>query len=590
MNHLSRISICLLLIFIFANIPVSTPELLAAPAARQQEKKSQSSSKKKKTATSKSNASKTPANQSGNNTNAAQEGAQGKAVSNQHKNSLRQFEGQLMYVTNEYANNTAKVLSLGTTFNGSRTVFITVKGNEIDFYDATMHSHQLIKPSQKKVIHYSDITKEGVIVTGDFYDQIYTTFKDDGNITVGNKTYKRNIQTTPTGQTVSYKGDNCNVVNGLMTQYEIGDSPMMEMKAELWAVPQLKVSEVMKYPYYGFDTGSVVKKGIVNIQARIPFVGSMKMQNAFELIGINERPVSSSEMEPPADVVLTIANNNTALYKYNKAHDKALKKAGLKPENKKAKEVKKAISEEWDFAMEWDAYNIKPPKNDFTVWQFAESIVSDNHPSAKIWQDNGNPSPLVFEQRVEAADKDNAYYIPVLLGQLYSIKNDMLQKADEANKRSNTGNVNPGRVSKVDPYTIDLMKVNQMDKTALRNANLSTAEDVQKRIDFIEKYAAKNKTEYIPKEIYDEYVKKETQAFNEGLEKRKEERKEKRDKNNKKYYDEYVRQLKFHASLYTDRDFDWIRKTQRTMKELREESPNIKKSPWESWDGIHDPS
>lgn len=320
------------------------------------------------------------------------------------KNASRQFEGQLMYNIYHFSNKAARVLTFGALQNGPSTMFLTIKGDEIEIYDATNHTHQILKPKDKKAIHYSDITREGIIISGNLYDEIYDQQNKERR--VGDKVYRINKQQTVHDQRVNFKGDDCTVVDELLTQSEDGQSPMMEMRSQLWTVPQLKVSDLLTTSFQGFGTGEVAKKGLINTQLRIPVVGALKMQQAFELMGINERKISDVEMNPPADIMLVTAYSTADLGRYNSKHEKALKKSGRKPKGQKAREIKEKISDEWAFAEDWRSYTLTPPGNELTAWQFAESIVSGlaKNTSNNIWESDGTTSDNVSERQLDSME------------------------------------------------------------------------------------------------------------------------------------------------------------------------------------------
>ena len=323
------------------------------------------------------------------------------------KNASRQFEGQLMYNIYHFSNKAARVLTFGALQNGPSTMFLTIKGDEIEIYDATNHTHQILKPKDKKAIHYSDITREGIIISGDLYDEIYDQQNKERR--VGDKVYRINKQQTVHDQRVNFKGDDCTVVDELLTQSEDGQSPMMEMRSQLWTVPQLKVSDLLTTSFQGFGTGEVAKKGLINTQIRVPVVGALKMQQAFELMGINERKISSGEMNPPADIILVTAYNTADLGRYNSKHEKALKKSGRKPKGQKAREIKEKISDEWAFAEDWRSYTLTPPENELTAWQFAESIASGlaKNTSNNIWESDGTTSDNVSERQLDSMEAES---------------------------------------------------------------------------------------------------------------------------------------------------------------------------------------
>lgn len=556
----------LLALLLCVNLSVYTTEV----EAKQPVKQVQNAKKNKKSPTKKNST------QQSQNTNAVKVNS---TKSHTSRKKARKFEGQLMYVTNEYANKLAKTFSMGLLFNGNRTLFITIKGDEFDIYDATLHQHTIMKPNKKTAIIYSDVTKKGIVISGSDFEKIYDPFYKTGQVTIGDKLFIRDLKDSTDPTVNNFKGDDCKVYQGLITQSEPGNSPMAETRGELWMVPDLTIDKSLSFFFYGFTPAGVVKKGLINYNARVPILGSFKVQQALELIGINERPVKASELEAPANVTLTPATNSLS---FNRAHNKALKKAGLKPKQMKVREVKKAVSEKWDFAYEWDTYTIQPPTNEYTAWQLATDILSLTGNRGNLWLSNGNPSATVFDERDDFAASENAYYIPTLLGRLYSERSNL-----QSHVGGSTGKApkvhKPGKVPHVDPYIVSQLKITAVDESAWRHTAESIAKEWDKRINFVENYAQKNKTNYIPMVIYDKFIAKREAALKKSSDIRKQHRKFASDLSNRTAYNMEVNNISTEAYSSNPIDIKSIRQSQKRLKEIRKKHPEIIKSPWEDW-------
>lgn len=298
----------------------------------------------------------------------------------------REFEGILLYSGYVSMSNLMKWLSFGQGYNGEYLSEVTIKGNKLHIRNKSMHQHLIIDENGNFTL-YCDVSKKGLRGNKNMLDQYYGgieyTNKDNEDFKVS-----RNVL----GKPVEYNGDICKVEQGKMT-----DSNGFESEFEYWYAKDFILPENYKYVFPGFRSPGLMKKGIQHSSSKLPLVGSVNSVAAFELVASTEYPVSDSEFQIPADIEIEEFTKNSQMIKFLRGNSKALKKQKLYPKTKKAKDVKLAITEKWDFAEDW-----MKKDSGFEAWlntgeSLLNGIVSVCDFIEKIEKIYNPVEPMVFE-------------------------------------------------------------------------------------------------------------------------------------------------------------------------------------------------
>lgn len=193
------------------------------------------------------------------------------------------------------------------------------------------------------------------------------------------------------------------------------------------------------------------------------------------------------------------------------------------------------------------------------------------------------------------SDEEEVRYIPELLNEIqgeidkYQSFIDEYEDACEKTKRA--------KRTKLTNWCGTLTEVPDLErsktyKSRHNGSEVSSDKKVismlEARKNFVRNYGILNKTDYIPKAAYDNMMHRQSEGEQKAREARKKGRKMLNDNKTRGYYLDYESQLKRHSASPNGRDLKWIRNVQDKMKKLRKES-GCSKSPWEDWDGVHDP-
>lgn len=359
-----------------------------------------------------------------------------------------------------------------------------------------------------------------------------------------------------------------------------------EAETEIWISDSFSVPDVFRYFMYGYNPGGVVKKFILNIRMDIPIIGHADSMVASELVAVEERIVEVDELFPPSDIIIKRLENVGKLSGFYKANNKELKKRGLKVETKKGKAVKRSISEKWDFADQWFEKQVDSETASRAERNLAESFnnLMDNlselaHKNGAERNDEGDSS--------EAETHEDELYIPDVVHSLqHTVLHEELRQ-NEINRMHNDAN---RRFKKVQIGTkfVEVTVADGMRPTldrVSRESKESVVADNARIANMVINYGVRNKTDYIPKEVFNKMYKGIHDASLQYLKDRNKANKERVKRNYSGLYSHYVSMLSSHYHFDKDRDLKWIHQCQTNMKKLREKC-GCKKSKWEDWDGF----
>lgn len=254
----------------------------------------------------------------------------------------REFEGKLLYTGYMTMSNLIKWLSFGQAYNGEVITEVTIKGDKLHIHNKGMHQHTMIDKDGNFIL-YCDVSKKGLRGDKKTLDKYFGGFETNYQNEEG-----VDIKVNELEKPVEYNGDICKVVQG---NYSSPDG--FEEDFEYWYSKNFILPDNFKYVFPGFRSPGILRKGIQNSVVKLPLVGSVKNLGAYELVAATEYPVSESEFQVPDDIIIEDFKKNSQFIKFFKENSKALKKNNLYPEKMKAKDVKLAINEKWDFAEDW---------------------------------------------------------------------------------------------------------------------------------------------------------------------------------------------------------------------------------------------
>lgn len=521
------------------------------------------------------------------------------------KSGGRQFEGQLVYVVNTLHDWKVRKLSSGQAYNGESLLSITVKGDFIDIFDKSLQKHSLWNPVKQKGYVYSEVSGQGVELTKEQWEQMYATI--DNHTDKNQYDYSFDFAADNTPQTVG--GDRCVVYKGQRIIAEKGDTPFDRTDVEMWYADRYRLSPVCRYAFWGIEQHGLLKKGIVSVNTHVSILGNMKSQVDFELKDIVARSVAQAEFALPSGIEFKPIENVGKMNGFYKHLTKALKKQKLYPKTLKAKEVKRAIAENWAFAEELNSRSLKSPKNQTSIWEFGGQILSAIGSIASIWSSKPDEASLsgggaddddVAAGRGAEPDVDIAdcYYIPdkiqecqraIRESQDYLAQHDKpKRKPKKMRKMKMNDPIVPGDPNV--PRGSRMPTLGQIEAQAKVAARKDIMEDSKIRIQFLKRYSVKHHTDYIPKSEWEALIKRQDKNHKDDFERRKKAQKAHSDKVYSYCYHDYVNMLENAFIFKQDYSMDWVRKCQSSMKELRQKNPKIKKSVWEDWDGVTDPT
>lgn len=495
------------------------------------------------------------------------------------------FQGELVYVTNEVASKFIRTVSAGNSWNGDRTQLVTVAPEGIKISDLSTHLHTVLATADNQYFIYSDLTNNGFSLTKDqmqflhsALDLNYSQFPDDPNFAKSG-----NFETNP--ETFTFNGDICKSIRG---NVKVGDAN--ESDVEIWYSDLYQMPPAYRYFLYGYHPGGVVKKFLFSMKMDLPVIGNVSSTFAGQLVGVEEKDVELKDILPPEDISIVPLKDIADLYGFYKANNKELKKRKLVPKKRKAKEVKKAIKEQWAFADEWmnkqiDSNTSSEVEQNLlqSLTDLGEALAPNNGDAseAAATPDNGNNGP-------EASDHDGELYIPDLIAKLNRAVQPMRNDIEKSEKNRNLNAQNTVyKRERIGTSYVDVPVVMGLRPTlgrADKSSKQSVIKTQERIISSIINYGRVHHTDYIPKEkfkkLYDgmhgtelEYAKQKTQDMKEHA----------KMKSRGKYRD-YVNMLMNHYHFDKERDLGWIKKVQANMKRERERC-GCEKSKWEDWDG-----
>lgn len=505
------------------------------------------------------------------------------------------YEGDLLYRNEEFHSKFIRTMSGGMAYNGDRSVLLTLCEEGIRISDLDMHFHTVIIPDENICYVYSELLDYGYILSMDQVRELYNSLDLDYVLHNGDPNFKKRGEFSEAEEKMEYTGDNCSVIRGMV---RVGDSG--ENETEMW-VYKCVVPEAYKYFTYGYAPGGIVKRMIINSRMDLPLFGNMKSMIASELVAVEERPVDIEELFPPQSIHMRKAKDIGKLYGYNKAVNKQLKKLKLKPKTKKSKEVKRNIQAKWDFADEWFntalhsqyADNLeKELSNSF--YNVLNSIASLGNNKTVVGTESDNQKSKSGTENSEKPEQKDLIYIPDLIKEIELSAYPIQSKVDnyDSSVAYNASHSRKKRVRIGSKYIyvseVTGMRKPVIDKTGYQAAK-SVVADTRRIIDLVIQYGQNNNTDFIPRESYNKISKAVSGASMANLKRATKNARDRKLSNFKKYYSQYASMLMSEYYSNHDRDFNWIKTCQREMKRLREET-GCDKSPWETWDGITDPT
>lgn len=485
-------------------------------------------------------------------------------------------------------------MSGGMSYNGDRSVLLTLCEEGMRISDLDKHFHTVIIPEENVGYVYSELLDYGCVLTMDNIKQLYNALDLEYNLYPDDPKFIKKGGLIVGQEKIEYLGDDCSIIKGKVT---VGDTN--ETETEMW-VYDCAVCDAYKYFTFGYNPNGIVKKMILNARMDLPLFGNVNSMVASELVGIEERPVDVEELLPPESIKLRYAKDISKLYGYYKAVNKELKKRKLQPNTKKGKEVKRSIQAKWDFAEDWLNVKLHSQSADEVEKSLSESLQNVLDSFASIGKSTSAESTSMVTNNEKNNDnksksnKTDMVYIPDLIREIelgISPTKSYVDNYDAA-RAYNASHARKKRVRIGGTY-VYVSEVEGMRKPILTKSGYGSAKsviaDTRRIIDLVIQYGRNNNTDSISRERYNKISRAVNEASLKNLKMATKTARDRRLSNCKKYYSQYVSMLSSVYYLDKERDFKWIREVQRSMKKVRQEC-GCDKSPWEDWDGITDPT
>lgn len=182
---------------------------------------------------------------------------------------------------------------------------------------------------------------------------------------------------------------------------------------------------------------------------------------------------------------------------------------------------------------------------------------------------------------------EDYYYIPDVIAELDRIIEDQKSQINYV-KTPKTRTIKNSNGKQFNVRTINHSDIYVYYDSPNNNSHSSIAAHYTEIKKSVLGYGTKNRTDYIPVSRYNKIRDAYHDAWNKNLEANRKYRKDESKAKAQNLYQGYVSRLIKESYSNDGRNMKWIRQEQRNMKNLREKH-GLKKSPWEDWDGVHDP-
>lgn len=516
----------------------------------------------------------------------------------QNKNKVKgysnTFEGMLMYRTDEFHNAATRKISNGTNYIGSRQINIYLKGNRIHIEDLSTHLHTVIIPEKEKVYLYSDLTEEGlempISVYAIYCHSLDINYKGTANVPISKVGSIEALDET------LY----CDEANSVY-QATIKSNDNGLVRCVFSVDKDMRMPSAYRWFFYGYNPEAVVSKYLISFTSELPlFFGQAKSLVSGHLTNVVSREVDETEILPPNNIAFKICNDGN-IWGFQKTNNKYLKKQKLSPPTIKEKEMRARINQEWTFSEKWLDTDVQSA----SVRELSKSAIKDlgdvfmnvvTDVSNLIEGDDGKEDDKdVMSEDRGIPESEEYYYIPDVIADLDAIINNQNGKIEE-NQQARIRKDNNARykyeriggqlIKVIDPEHTHIYQTGNFNDGVYAN----NAEYYTKIRNSFYTYSQRNKTDYISKERYNAIYEAHRNLEKSNKAADKKFRKEQSKQRANSIYQNYVSMLIRHSggAHINGIDFDWIRGIQSKMKELREKH-GLKQSPWEKWDGIHDP-